>query len=112
MISGEPGPLPRRDRLVVALAGPAVAGSDQAPRVGLTVLTRSLQNCRLLWTMWSPPVQACHPPRRWRAHYSPGDGQSRLKPPQRMRPEAKIRVGSITKTFVSTVALQLVGEAG
>jgi len=42
--------------------------------------------------------------------YRLASGQSRLRPPQRMRPEANIRVGSITKTFVSTVALQLVGE--
>jgi D-alanyl-D-alanine carboxypeptidase len=42
--------------------------------------------------------------------YRLASGRARLDPSQRMRPEARIRVGSITKSFVATVALQLVGE--
>ncbi len=38
-------------------------------------------------------------------------GAARLEPPQVMRPGARFRVGSITKSFVATVALQLVGES-
>jgi D-alanyl-D-alanine carboxypeptidase len=37
-------------------------------------------------------------------------GHSKLKPKTRMRARDRFRVGSITKTFVATVALQLVGE--
>ena len=37
-------------------------------------------------------------------------GQARLDPPLAMEPGATLRVGSITKSFVATVALQLVGE--
>ena len=37
-------------------------------------------------------------------------GAARLDPRVPMRPDARLRVGSITKTFVSTVTLQLVGE--
>jgi D-alanyl-D-alanine carboxypeptidase len=42
--------------------------------------------------------------------YRQASGQARLDPPLVMAPGAKLRVGSITKSFVSTVALQLVGE--
>lgn len=45
-----------------------------------------------------------------RRTYRLSSGKARLDPPQGMRPEAKLRVGSITKTFIATVALQLVGE--
>jgi len=37
-------------------------------------------------------------------------GAARLQPRVPMRPEARLRVGSITKTFVSTAVLQLAGE--
>lgn len=37
-------------------------------------------------------------------------GAARLEPRQPMRPEARFRAASITKSFVATVALQLVGE--
>jgi D-alanyl-D-alanine carboxypeptidase len=37
-------------------------------------------------------------------------GAARLEPRVPLRPDARLRVGSTTKTFVSTVALQLVGE--
>src|SRR5689334_13455427 len=37
-------------------------------------------------------------------------GAARLDPRLPMRPDARVRVGSITKTFVSTVVLQLEGE--
>ncbi|MCY1137003.1 serine hydrolase [Actinoplanes sp. Pm04-4] len=37
-------------------------------------------------------------------------GVARLEPRQALRPSARFRVGSDTKTFVSVVALQLVGE--
>jgi D-alanyl-D-alanine carboxypeptidase len=37
-------------------------------------------------------------------------GAARLDPRVQMRTEARVRVGSITKTFVSIVVLQLVGE--
>lgn len=42
--------------------------------------------------------------------YRLASGQARLEPPQRMRPDARFRSGSLTKSFVSTIALQLVGE--
>jgi D-alanyl-D-alanine carboxypeptidase len=37
-------------------------------------------------------------------------GAARLEPRVPMRPDARLRVGSITKTFVATVVLQLAGE--
>jgi D-alanyl-D-alanine carboxypeptidase len=37
-------------------------------------------------------------------------GAARLDPRVRMRPDARLRVGSITKTFVATAVLQLAGE--
>jgi D-alanyl-D-alanine carboxypeptidase len=37
-------------------------------------------------------------------------GAARLQPRQTLTPTARFRVGSVTKTFVSTVALQLVGD--
>jgi D-alanyl-D-alanine carboxypeptidase len=37
-------------------------------------------------------------------------GSGNLKPRTAMRPDVRFRVGSITKTFVATVVLQLVGE--
>src|SRR3954453_8669959 len=37
-------------------------------------------------------------------------GHARLKPTTPMRAGDRFRVGSITKTFVATVALQLIGE--
>src|SRR3954470_22009929 len=37
-------------------------------------------------------------------------GAARLDPRQPLRPAARFRVGSVTKSFVATVALQLVGE--
>src|SRR5205823_5799396 len=37
-------------------------------------------------------------------------GYGNLKPPTKMRADDRFRVGSITKTLVATVALQLVGE--
>jgi D-alanyl-D-alanine carboxypeptidase len=37
-------------------------------------------------------------------------GAARLDPRQRMRPNARFRIGSVTKTFVATVALQLVND--
>ena len=37
-------------------------------------------------------------------------GAARLDPRVRMRPSARFRVASVTKTFVATLALQLVGE--
>jgi len=37
-------------------------------------------------------------------------GASRLDPPVPLRPGAKLRVGSITKSFIATVVLQLAGE--
>ncbi len=37
-------------------------------------------------------------------------GAARLDPPVQLRPGAKLRVGSITKSFVATVVLQLAGE--
>src|SRR3954447_8981258 len=37
-------------------------------------------------------------------------GAARLDPPVSMRPSARFRIASETKTFVATVALQLVGE--
>jgi D-alanyl-D-alanine carboxypeptidase len=37
-------------------------------------------------------------------------GSARLEPRQPLTPAARYRVGSVTKTFVSTVTLQLVGE--
>ena len=45
-----------------------------------------------------------------RRTYRSASGQARLDPPQPLYSVAKIRVGSITKSFVSTVTLQLVGE--
>ena len=99
--------------LVAALAGPAVAGSDQAPTaVGSG---RSDPIAQELQAALDDVVAAGASGVTLRVDdgkrtYRLTSGQSRLKPPQRMRPEAKIRVGSITKTFVSTVALQLVGE--
>ncbi len=99
--------------LVVALAGPAVARSDQAPTaVGSG---RSDPIAQELQAALDDVVAAGASGVTLRVDdgqrtYRLASGQSRLRPPQRMRPEAKIRVGSITKTFVSTVALQLVGE--
>jgi D-alanyl-D-alanine carboxypeptidase len=99
--------------LVVALAGPAVARSDQAPTAVGSV--RSDPIAQELQAALDDVVAAGASGVTLRVDdgkrtYRLASGQSRLKPPQRMRPEAKIRVGSITKTFVSTVALQLVGE--
>jgi D-alanyl-D-alanine carboxypeptidase len=37
-------------------------------------------------------------------------GLARLDPPARLRPDARVRVGSVTKTFVATVVLQLAAE--
>lgn len=37
-------------------------------------------------------------------------GAARLEPPQPLTPEARFRAGSITKSFVAVVALQLVGQ--
>jgi D-alanyl-D-alanine carboxypeptidase len=37
-------------------------------------------------------------------------GHARFSSPVPMRPDARLRVGSVTKTFVSTVTLQLAGE--
>ncbi len=37
-------------------------------------------------------------------------GAARLEPRLAMRPDARVRVGSITKTFAATLALQLAGE--
>ena len=96
--------------LVVALAGPAVAGSDQAPAaVGSDPIVQELQAALddVVAAGASGVTLRMDDGKRT---YRLTSGQSRLAPPQRMRPEAKIRVGSITKTFVSTVALQLVGE--
>jgi D-alanyl-D-alanine carboxypeptidase len=45
-----------------------------------------------------------------RRTYRLASGKARLEPSQRMRPDARFRSGSLTKSFVSTVALQLVGE--
>src|SRR3954451_15869503 len=42
--------------------------------------------------------------------YRLASGQARLEPARSMHPVARLRVGSITKSFVSTVTLQLVGE--
>ena len=44
--------------------------------------------------------------RTWRL----ASGAARLDPRVRMRPSARFRVASVTKTFVATLALQLVGE--
>ena len=99
--------------LVVALAGPAVGRSDQAPTaVGSArpdPIAQELQAALddVVAAGASGVTLRVDDGRR---SYRLVSGQSRLEPPQRMRPEANIRVGSITKTFVSTVALQLVGE--
>lgn len=99
--------------LVAALAGPAVARSDQAPTaVGSARADAIAQE---LQAALDDVVTAGASGVTLRVDngartYRLASGQSRLRPPQRMRPEANIRVGSITKTFVSTVALQLVGE--
>lgn len=99
--------------LVVALAGPVVARSDQAPTaVGSA---RSDPIAQELQAALDDVVAAGASGVTLRVDdgkriYRLASGQSRLEPPQRMRPEANIRVGSITKTFVSTVALQLVEE--
>jgi D-alanyl-D-alanine carboxypeptidase len=48
-----------------------------------------------------------------RAHHQTirlASGRGRLKPPTPMRANDRFRVGSLTKSFVATVALQLVGE--
>src|SRR3954468_4066681 len=45
-----------------------------------------------------------------RRSYRLASGQARPGPGRAMRPAARLRVGSITKTFVSTVTLQLVAE--
>src|SRR3712207_2241727 len=37
-------------------------------------------------------------------------GASRLRPRRALRPTDRFRVGSVTKTFVATVVLQLAGE--
>jgi D-alanyl-D-alanine carboxypeptidase len=37
-------------------------------------------------------------------------GAVRLDPYQALRPDARFRIASVTKTFVATAALQLVGE--
>lgn len=42
--------------------------------------------------------------------YRLASGKARLDPPRPMAPGAEVRIGSITKTFVSTMALQLVAE--
>jgi D-alanyl-D-alanine carboxypeptidase len=42
--------------------------------------------------------------------YRLASGQARLDPPQPLHPGAEIRVGSVTKSFISTITLQLVGE--
>lgn len=99
--------------LVVALAGPALAGSDQAPTA--VEAGRSDPIVQELQAALDDVVAAGASGVTLRVDdgqrtYRLTSGRSRLAPPQRMRPEAKIRVGSITKTFVSTVALQLVEE--
>jgi D-alanyl-D-alanine carboxypeptidase len=95
--------------LVVALAGPAVGRSDQTPTAAADPIAQELQAALddLVAAGASGVTLRVDTGQRT---YRLASGQSRLKPPQRMRPEAKVRVGSITKTFVSTVALQLVGE--
>jgi D-alanyl-D-alanine carboxypeptidase len=45
-----------------------------------------------------------------RRTYRLASGQARREPPERMRPDDRFRAGSVTKSFVSTIALQLVGE--
>ncbi len=45
-----------------------------------------------------------------RRAYRLASGKSQLDPARKLLPDAKVRVGSITKSFVSTVVLQLVGE--
>ena len=45
-----------------------------------------------------------------RRSYRLASGQARLGSARSLRPAARLRVGSITKTFVSTVTLQLVAE--
>ena len=91
--------------LLVALAGPAVVRSDQAPDPIAQELQAALDDVVAAGAS-GVTLRVDDGARTYRLT----SGQSRLKPPQRMRPEAKVRVGSITKTFVSTVALQLVGE--
>lgn len=98
--------------LVVALAGSAVARSDQAPTAvesaRVDPIAQELQAALddVVAAGASGVTLRVDGERTYRLK----SGKSRLKPPQKMRPEARIRVGSITKTFVSTVALQLVGE--
>lgn len=91
--------------LSVALAGPAVARSDEAPAAVAQELQAALDDVVAAGAS-GVTLRVDDGKRTYRLT----SGQSRLAPPQRMRPEAKIRVGSITKTFVSTVALQLVAE--
>jgi D-alanyl-D-alanine carboxypeptidase len=99
--------------LVVALAGPAAAGPASAVTDGAE--RRSDPVGHELQAALNAVVAAGASGVTMRVDtgkhsYRLAAGQARLDPPQRMRPEARLRVGSITKTVVSTIALQLVGE--
>jgi D-alanyl-D-alanine carboxypeptidase len=97
--------------MVTALAGPVIA----APAAESAVRSDSDPAARELQSALDAVVAAGASGVTLRVDdgshsYRLASGRARLEPPQRMYPSAKLRVGSITKSFVSTVVLQLVGE--
>jgi D-alanyl-D-alanine carboxypeptidase len=91
------------------LAGPAQAGSGVAAGGRVDPVSQQLQAALdgVVAAGASGVVLRVDDGRRT---YRLASGKARLDPPQAMDPVAKIRVGSITKSLVSTVTLQLVGE--
>src|SRR5688572_2993869 len=94
--------------LVTALAGPAIATpapvSTVRPVHGSDAVSRELQ-AALDDVVAAGATGAVLRVDDGKHIYRLASGQARLDPPQRMYPGAKVRVASITKSFVSTVTL-------
>jgi D-alanyl-D-alanine carboxypeptidase len=100
--------------LILALAlligwTPAHAKPDPTPQPGTGVSTAELQAMldQLVANGATGAIALVDDGPRTRRLAS---GAARLEPYQPMHPSARVRVGSLTKTVVATVALQLVGE--
>ncbi|MGW4110260.1 serine hydrolase domain-containing protein [Actinosynnema sp. NPDC004786] len=92
---------------VVGVAGPAVAepSADRGGRIDRQVVQRALDEMARTGAQ-GVQVRVVD----GRQEFTARSGTARVDSPRPVPTDGRFRVGSITKTFVSTVVLQLVGE--
>ncbi|WP_164013367.1 serine hydrolase domain-containing protein [Pyxidicoccus trucidator] len=96
--------------LTLWLAGCGDDGDDPRPRVSCEELSSRLQDALTQAVSEKALVGATASVRLPDCTWSGAAGASRMEPAVAMVPGDRLRVGSITKTFISVVALQLQAE--